>query len=500
MNANRGVLLTCLFTLVVEFVSGQSKVPVTGSKPAKQLNAVVQREGEAFINQPNQVGLSIGIVKNGQSSYYNFGTTEKGQAKLPTPNTIYEIGSVSKTFASLLLAQAVVEKRVSLNDDIRKYLVGEYPNLTYAGQPIRLVHLANTTSALPDNLPDRTSVFQQAPPDSIPVRIDRAMRSYTTQNFYHDLHTVKPDTVPGVFARHSNVGAQLLADILASIYQLPYEKLVEQRIEKPLRMNHTVVAETPTALLAVGHDEKGTRMPSHSLGKLEPSGGLRYSAADMVKYLAHQLNETNKAVALSHQPTWGNLNEQAISLNWTADQTVDSKRRFHHTGGTFGFGSYCAFYPELGFGIVVLANESDRATQGRLQQLAEQIVTGIYGTPPALTAFQAALLAHDYNQAITVLATVRKKHPELHLSEQFVNGWGYALARQGQTKQAIELFKLNVSLHPDSWNAYDSLAEAYEMSSNSALAITNYKQSLALNPRNAGAVEHLKKLDATAGK
>lgn len=500
MTTNRAVLLTCLFMLVVEVVSGQSKAPTTGHSATQQLDLVVQRAGAAFIKQPNEVGLSIGIIKNGQSYFYNFGATEKGTAKLPTPNTIYEIGSVSKTFASLLLAQAVVEKRVQLDDDIRQYLVGQYPNLTYADQPIRLVHLANTTSALPDNLPDRTSVFQQANPDSLPVIIDRASRSYTTQNFYHDLHTVKLDTVPGLVPRHSNVGARLLADILATIYQMPYEKLVEQRIEKPLRMNHTVVAENDRALLAVGHSEKGARMPYHSPDQVEASGGLRYSTADMVKYLAHQLTETNRAMALSHQPTWGSIDEQAISLNWTVEKTVDSKRRFQHTGGTFGFASYCSFYPELGFGIVVLANESDRGTQGRLQELAEHLMTDIYGVPPALKALQTKLLVHDYKQAGTVFAAVRKKHPELHLTEDFVNDWGYSLARQGQPKQAIELFKLNVSRYPNSWNTYDSLAEAYEMNGNHTLAITNYKQSLALNPRNAGAVEHLRKLQATANK
>ena len=124
----------------------------------------------------------------------------------------------------------------------------------------------------------------------------------------------------------------------------------------------------------------------------------------------------------------------------------------------------------------------------------------LFPQSPALKAFQSDLIAHDYAQAFNTYSTVKKKHPELHLSEGYVNIWGYTLARAGRVKQAIELFTLNVRLHPNSWNTYDSLGEAYEMAGNSALASANYKRSLALNPGNTGAVEHLKKLSETASK
>jgi CubicO group peptidase (beta-lactamase class C family) len=73
---------------------------------------------------------------------------------LPSQNTVYEIGSITKTFVSFYLANAVLEHKVSLDDDIRKYLKESYPNLEYNGAPIQLVHLANTTSLLPDWLPN----------------------------------------------------------------------------------------------------------------------------------------------------------------------------------------------------------------------------------------------------------------------------------------------------------------------------------------------------------
>lgn len=80
---------------------------------------------------------------------YNYGTVKKGEHILPTSNTYYEIGSIIKTFTSRLLAKAVVDKKVSLDDDVRKYLQGDYANLQYKNHPIRLRDLASYTSALP---------------------------------------------------------------------------------------------------------------------------------------------------------------------------------------------------------------------------------------------------------------------------------------------------------------------------------------------------------------
>ncbi|GAA4000580.1 hypothetical protein GCM10022408_09630 [Hymenobacter fastidiosus] len=129
-----------------------------------------------------------------------------------------------------------------------------------------------------------------------------------------------------------------------------------------------------------------------------------------------------------------------------------------------------------------------------MQATAGQIVEAVYGVPPALQALRTALAARKYGHAADVFAVVKKQHPELHLTENYVNVWGYALLRQGQAQPALEIFKLNVSLFPKSWNTYDSLAETYESTGNKPQAIENYRRSLALNPRNANTVERLRKL------
>ena len=492
MITNQIIISIYFVSMSATWAVGQAMLPATDV----QVNTTVQRFGTAFVQEKARVGLSIGIVKNGQTYFYNFGTREKDKNQPPTQNTIYEIGSITKTVGSLLLAKAVVEKRVKLDDDIRQYLDGEYANLAYEGKPIKLVHLTNMTSELPDNFPDRPDSFKQANPDSIPFMLVKMMSGYTQQNFFEHLHAVTLTAAPGLNPRHSNVAGQLLGFVLEKIYQMPFDELVATYVDKPLAMRTTSVSEPPSDQFAVGYNENGARMPPLTIPVMQAAGGLRYSMADMLKYVAYQLNEKDEAVKLSHQLTWGSPANTALALNGLVSKTIDSKRRLWQSGGTFGFASYCDLYPDQRLGIVLFANESDQTTQDRLKAISEQIVKAIYGEPAALTALKTRLASRGYKQTVAVVNEVRKTHPELHLTEDYVNVWGYGLVEQGKLGEAIEIFKLNVSLYPKGANTYDSLAETYERVGNRALAIENYKRALALNPANTNAAKYLKKVGA----
>ena len=488
-----GLLLTSSLTIA------QPKPPQTANQLKDPADAAMRQLGAAFVQESPHVGLSVGIVRNGQPYFYNFGTTEKGRRQLPTAQTRYESASVSKTFTSLLLAQAVVEKKVKLTDDIRRYLPGSYPNLAFEGQPIKLVDLANTTSGLPDNLPEWAAAGQGAPSDSTPARLLKSIQGYTKARFYQYLHTVRLTDTPGAVPRHSNVAAQLLGHLLEDIYHTPYEQLVRQYIERPLQMANGFAIEGKAGPLATGYNENGRPMPLLAEATaLQAAAGLKYSTADMLKYLQYQVAEKDAAVRLSHQPAWGNPDSEAMALNWQLDRTIDRQRKLQTSGGAFGFASFCVLYPDTKLGIVLLANESDPATQEKLEELSEKLLVALRGIPPAQQALESSLRAADYQQAFEVVQTVKQKHPELHLTEDYVNTWGYQLARAGQLKQALALFKLNVRLFPTAWNTYDSLAETYALLGDRAEAIANYRRSLALNPKNENGAEQLKKLEADA--
>ncbi len=139
-------------------------------------------------------------------------------------------------------------------------------------------------------------------------------------------------------------------------------------------------------------------------------------------------------------------------------------------------------------GVMVSGRWFDHAA---LMAMIEAQVQGYKRVEEMDSAFQAAVDTAGTVAAIRDFETHAK--PADKLSESVVNALGYRLLNANQFEAAIALFALNTSQYPDSWNVYDSLAEAYADNGQLDLAILNYRHSLALNPRNAGAFAYLEK-------
>jgi len=321
--------------------------------------------GADYLAAEKGVGLSIGMVHDGKFASWHFGAIVKGGAA-PTDATAYEIGSISKTITSLLLARAVVAGKASLDDDIRKYLDGDWPNLQFDGAPIRLLHLANMTSALPDNLPDLSGLTD----DPGRFRMAKALAAYGKSDLLRDLHKVALTRRPGEEVAHSNVAAQLLIYVVERIYGQPYQVLLEREIEKPLDFS--------AGASATGYDPEGGEAAVLPRDRF----GWRYSMTDMLRYAALQLNEKDPAVALSHKGSWFTLDRKtSVALNWIVTELPGGGRQLRTSGGTFGFSSVIQLYPERGLAIVLLANRASPTAQGKLSEIAGRIVES--AGPPA---------------------------------------------------------------------------------------------------------------------
>ncbi|NYT40409.1 beta-lactamase family protein [Sphingomonas sp. R-74633] len=327
--------------------------PVTA--PAQGLDAAAAAEGAKFLAEEKGVGLSIGVLWNGRTHFYGFGESVKRGAA-PTKDTAFEIGSISKTMSGLLLARAVLAGKADLNDDVRKYLDGDYPGLALEGEPVRLLHLANMTSGLPDNLPD----LSKLDPDPGRFKHAEALKAYGKARFLADLHGLKPATKPGENVAHSNTAAQLLIYALERIYGMPYDQILAREIES-------------------GFDAKGVATGYDSEGRVaavlpRDQFGYRYSAADMLRYAALQLDESDPAVALSHKGTWFTLDKQTwVGLTWIVSQLPDGGRVLRTSGGTWGFASVMMVWPEKKLAVVLLANKASDTAQGRLSEIANRI-------------------------------------------------------------------------------------------------------------------------------
>jgi CubicO group peptidase (beta-lactamase class C family) len=341
------------------------------AQAARPVDVAIRELGREWLADNDGVGLSIGVYAQAQPHFYNFGATRLDGNRAPTKDTVYEIGSIAKTMTGQLLARAIVEGRATLNDEAAKYLEEPYPNLENGGEPVRLLHLANMTSQLADNIPDLTQV--RAPPgESLLKARMRVLEAYTRGEFLRQLHVVKPRRMPGSDPGHSNVASMLLGVVLEKLYEEPFETMLAREIEKPLKMGSGTAPLFK--LLAQGYTDDDEEVPGFAAKTQYASGSLRYSAEDLLRFASWQMAERDASVKLAHQPTWQTLDRrQAIAFYWIIEKSPHG-RRLRYSGGTFGFASVCDLYPDAGVAVVLLSNKAADGAQETLRALSAKIV------------------------------------------------------------------------------------------------------------------------------
>jgi CubicO group peptidase (beta-lactamase class C family) len=316
-----------------------------------------------YFRDPHATGLSIGIIKDGKGLIYHYGEITKGSSQLPTGKTIYEIGSITKTFTATILANAVLENRVRLDDDVRKYLPEPYPNLEYKGQAITFQDLSNHSARIPSEPDD---YFTQPQYDPM-----KPWNDYSTSMLWQYLQRVVIDTFPGYKFQYSNVGVSVLGHILEKVYDLPFDELIKKYITDPLRMNYTgtVMDNKINKQMASKYSSNGNPVPYWSQPAFTPAGvGMHSCLDDMLNYLNAQIAEDNSAIRLTHQPTANNL-----GLGWGVGNVGTLYRKLEHNGATNGFASNIKAFPEIKTGFVILVN-SDTDLAKLIRRLSAIIV------------------------------------------------------------------------------------------------------------------------------
>ncbi|MEN2412427.1 serine hydrolase domain-containing protein [Flavobacterium mesophilum] len=314
-----------------------------------KLDSLVDQNVQKYFKDPKAVALSIGIVLNGKNYFYNYGETEVENSTLPTKNTIYELGSITKTFTGIMLAQAVIDKKINLNDDIRKYLKGDYPNLEYNGKAITIQDLSNHTSRITRIFPN---LWKRAEWDSL-----NPYKSYTKKLLFEGLHDFKMDTLPGVKYTYSNMGTGVLGIIIEDVYHDGYFNLASKYILKPLKMSNTTIdlSKVAKSNIAMPHNKKREIIPLWDNAEIYAIGALRSNAVDMVKYISANNAEKMPSIALSHKFTFKGT-EGDMGLNWFMHTTSEGIKIYEHGGGTGGSRSSLDCFPDLDSGFIILTN------------------------------------------------------------------------------------------------------------------------------------------------
>ena len=300
--------------------------------------------------QHQSVGMVVGIITPEGRRIISYGHLNQGDARTLNGDTVFEIGSVTKVFTSLLLADMVQHNQVALDDPVAKYLPPSVKMPQRNGRSITLVDLATHTSGLP-RLPTNMHPKDPANPYA----------DYSVEQLYEFLSTYQLTRDIGSRYEYSNLSGGLLGHVLARRAGKDYEALVLSEVCAPLGMKSTTITLTPQmkARLAVGHDAGLQQVENWDLPTLAGAGALRSTANDLLTFLAANLGFTQTPLApamaamlKTRRPVGGGLE---VALGWHIF-TSNGKEIIWHNGGTGGYRSFIGFDPKTRVGVVALSN------------------------------------------------------------------------------------------------------------------------------------------------
>ncbi len=301
--------------------------------------------------QKKSVGTIVGILTPRGRRFVSYGRSDA-----PRPldaDTVFEVGSVTKIFTALLLAEMVQHGEVSLDDPLSKHLP-EVKLPERNGRPIRLVDLATHTSGLP--------FFPSDVPLANPDEVGRVVAAYPVERVHLFLSSYELTRDAGSRWEYSNLGFALLGEALARRAGRDYETLLRERITGPLGMASTAVTVSPAmrARLALGHDGKLRPAPEVDMPAFAAAGSLRSTANDLLTFLAAfmaedkpQLAPAMAAMLETRRPGPGL--EQALGW-WIVKVGLDDPGFVAFGGQTLGYATTVAFDPKAHVGVVVLSN------------------------------------------------------------------------------------------------------------------------------------------------
>ena len=342
-------------------------VPTTAAAaPLKlpELKAKLDAELKPLVENPalagaSGIGVAIGVFEHGEQRVLTYGVAKE--------DSLFEIGSITKTFTGLILSEMVVEKKVSLDTPVRELL----PPGTVAkpaGPEITLLSLATHHSGMA-RMPDN---FHPADPAN-------PYADYTEKDLYQYIAKSGLALKPDAKFEYSNLGMGLLGDALAHKAGETYSDLLKQDVLQPLRMQHTfiVLPAAEQSNFLPPHDGKDKAVHAWDLDAMAPAGGIRSDVRDMLKYIAAQLHPppgtVAQAVELQHELR-ADMDSAKIAINWMFDPR---DANYDHGGGTGGFTSYAFFNAKDDVAGVVLVNRAS----GLAESLGVQIAELLEGLP-----------------------------------------------------------------------------------------------------------------------
>lgn len=361
-------IMRCLFVLILPFTT----LGISKEFNDKYINNIVQQNIEPLMQSQAIPGMAIAVIYQGKPYYFTFGVADIENNKPVTTDTIFELGSVSKTFTGVLGGDSVARGKIRLEDSANthwQFLAGE------KWQNIQLLHLATySAGGLPLQIPDH-------------VNNEASLLKY-----YNEW---QPEWAVGTKRLYGNTSLGLFGILTAKALGVSFEEAMITQVLQPLNLSHTWVnvPESEIANYAFGYrDGKPMRVSQAPLA--DETYGIKTTVVDLVKWLQVNMDSTSVEDAFLQEGInlalhrYYQMGEMAQGLGWEMYdfplnealivQNSDNKEALaphdvvgitppaknsqlswvHKTGATSGFGAYVVFVPEKEFGIVMLANKN----------------------------------------------------------------------------------------------------------------------------------------------
>ena len=339
---------------------------------ATDLRAVVDASVKPLMQQQSIPGLVVGVIKDGKAQYFNYGVASKDAKQPVSENTLFEIGSVSKTFTATLAGYAVASGKLTLTDPASQYLPalrgGKFDHIS-------LLNLGTYTAG------------------GLPLQFPR--EADNTQHMISYFQQWKPDFAPGTQRLYSNPSLGLFGYLAAQSLKQPFDQLMEKTLLAKLGLKHTFVTvpKSQMNLYAQGYGKDGQPVRVGPGAMDSEAYGIKTSASDLLHYVEVNMRPATldpvlqQAITTTHTGYYtvegmtqglgwemypypikldalveGNSTKMAVEphpVNWlTPPQAPHADTLVNKTGSTNGFGAYVAYVPSKGMGVVILANKN----------------------------------------------------------------------------------------------------------------------------------------------
>ncbi|GEN73032.1 serine hydrolase [Chryseobacterium lathyri] len=429
-------------------------------------------------------GAQIAVVQNGKIVLSkSYGVANIQDQVAVKSNTIFPINSNTKIFTGVAIMQLIEQGKVKLDAPVGTYL----DNLPLEWQKITVDQLLTHISGLPDML----KLFDPVTGNIGPLKTEEAI--------FEKLKATPLEFKTGEQFSYNQTNYYVLGKIIEKITNKSFADFFEEKQFKAARLKHTLFGDSrdviphyaPSYSYRTFFDGKKINQDRLATNYYEfpdfsrTSAGLNSTSEDMANWIIALQNGKllQKPSTLDMMWSPGKFNN-GTPTDWTRGWGIAKLRKNHRAVGMSGGNrSVLLIYPDDHLAVIVLTNLGGSSPEDFIEEIAGCYIPNIIKADP-LTYLRKNLQKIGFENAIDFVKKEKAQNPDFNPKEFELNNWAYRMLTTNQKKEALNIFKLNVYLFPDSWNVYDSYGEILLKTGDTNKAIEMYKKSIDLNPDN----------------